>query len=105
MMSSYWKNILLAILVAYVAIDLMASYVTGLKHNGALAVFAHLGSAERRGKAVMVILFGAVIGYFTHYYVAREGYNSNPENMDDQYTNGSLQDVDAAFVDNVSLLH
>ena len=102
-----WKNIILALLVVYVTIDLLATYATGLKHNGALTVFAQLGSPERRTKAALVILLGAAIGYFTYRYVSKdiEAYNPNPESLDDQYTNGSMQDVDSAFADNVALLN
>lgn len=65
---AHWKDLLIAILFAYLVIDLLASYVTGYRHFGTFTVFAELANPVNRMKALGVIALGAALGYGVYWY-------------------------------------
>ncbi len=63
---SHFKNILIALLVAYLVIDLCATYVTKLPHNGFVAVFMSLKN-ENRSRALQILGLGVAFGLVTFF--------------------------------------
>jgi ABC-type antimicrobial peptide transport system permease subunit len=72
------KDILIGLLVAYVAIDLLLAYATRTRHPG---LFATLQVAMKDENVGVVVLIGLGVGFLAYYLAsrAREMYTIKKE--------------------------
>lgn len=59
-----WKDVIIGLLVAYVAIDLLLAYAVGGKHQG---LFNSISTSSKEENGCLVIVIGLAIGFFAWY--------------------------------------
>lgn len=84
----HWKNVLVGVLVAYVAIDLLLMYTVSYDHPGVIGTFFKDLPMETLGVALLI---GGIIGFIAYYLSskAREYF----EKVDVQIAPSEVADI------------